>query len=82
MNYLKTDNAKTSKKIEENKENMENVMNVWNIIGLRLEMKDNIMSIKFTKILESDPNKCFTVRLSIKDDHQIKGFYYYLQNSV
>ncbi len=77
---MKTDNEKTSKKIEENKENMENVMNVWNIIGLRLEMNDKIMSLKFTKILESDPNKCFTVRLSIKDDHQIKGFYYYQQN--
>jgi len=61
------------KKIEDNKENLENVMNIWNTIGLRIENKDQILTIKLTRIVESDPNKWFTVRVSLKDDQKIKG---------
>ncbi len=66
------DNNKISKKIEENKENIANAMNAWNSIGLRLEHKDNLFTFKFNKILESEPNKWFTVRVSLRDN-AIKG---------
>jgi len=63
---------KLSKKSDENKENVENVMNVWNTIGLRVEKKDNIHNIKFNKISETDPNKWFSVRVQLEDEHRIR----------
>ena len=50
-------------------------MNVWNTIGLRVEKKDQLLNVRFSKISESDPNKWFSVKIKIEDDHKIKGMF-------
>ncbi|XP_054166141.1 uncharacterized protein LOC128963652 [Oppia nitens] len=62
---------KMTKKSDENKENVENVMNIWNTVGLRMEKHDKVYTIKFNKISDSEPNKWFTVKMSVDSD-QIK----------
>lgn len=66
------DIEKLSKKNDENKENVENVMNVWNAIGLRIEKREDVFTVRFNKISETDPNKWFTVKVNA-EDKRIKG---------
>ena len=48
-------------------------MNVWNTIGLRVEKKDQFLNVKFNKISETDPNKWFTVKIKLEDNHRVES---------